>query len=230
MGFIINMNLDIKNNINFQARFDIRKADDIARYVNELYPRVSGRKICSLDSYACNKAALYYKCRGRVFAEYISKIRNVRKSSKSIYKSNNSNFDKCVSYAEVVKKEKAGNCGESAFLARMIAACNGIRNTKIVYLASNDVNLDHYAVYVEDKKPYIIDSWLGIADYVPNVLDKLKSEYRKLAGIGEFTADSSLNFKESHGNYITNDEMVFSEELVNQLIEKYPDLVLKRKK
>ena len=226
----MNINLNIDNNINFQARNPvIKKADDIARHVNALYPRISGTKMYSLDSYACNKAGLNYRCKGKIFSGYRRKIVSVRSLLFKLYKSKKSNLHKCTSYVEAIKDEKAGNCGESSFLARMVAACNGIKNTKIVYLDCQGKNLDHYAVYVDDKKPYIIDSWLGFADYVPNALEKFRGEYRKFVGIDRFTAESELNFVESHGNFITNDKMQYSEKLVNQLIAKYPELVLKQK-
>lgn len=224
------MNINIDNNLNFQARNPvIKKADDIARYVNKLYPRISGTKIYSLDSYAYHKDSLYYKCKGYVFNKYHNKIDNVRYVLRKLYKCKKSNFYKCTSYAEVIKKEKAGNCGESSFLARMVAACNGIKNTKIVYLACEGEDLDHYMVYVNDKKPYIIDSWLGFADYVPNALAKFRSEYSKFIGIDGLSTDSSLYFLESQGNIITNDKMRYSKNLVNKLVEQYPELVLKQK-
>jgi len=221
------MNFEINNNLNFQARNPvIKKADDIARYVNKLYPRISGTKIYSLDSYS---DSIYYKGKGPVLNKYNNKIQNVRGVSKKLYKCKKSNFHKCTSYAEVIKKEKAGNCGESSFLARMVAACNGIKNTKIVYLASEGENLDHYMVYVNDKNPYIIDSWLGFADYIPNALAKFRSEYSKFIGIDGLSTDSSLYFLESQGNIITNDKMRYSKNLVNKLVEQYPELVLKQK-
>ena len=222
------MNFCIDNNINFQARNSvIKKADNIARHVNKLYPRVSGTKMYSLDSYASNKTYFYYKCFGKVFSKYKKKIKHVRNLLKTLYNCEKSNFYKCNFYSELITSEKAGNCGESSFLARMIAACNGIKNTKIVYLDCQGKNLDHYMVYVNDKKPYIIDSWLGFADYVPNALEKFRSEYSKFIDINELTREPSLKFMESQENFITNDKMQFSEILINQLVKKHPEFVLK---
>ena len=77
-----------------------------------------------------------------------------------------------------VERYRLGNCGESAQLAAITAKINGIKDCHITHLYSaNGEDIDHAVLYVNDKKPYIIDAWLGFADYVPNILNRYKNEY-----------------------------------------------------
>lgn len=42
-------------------------------------------------------------------------------------------------------------------------------------------------VYVQNgTKPYIIDSWLGFADYVPNTIKRFQKEFRNISTIERF--------------------------------------------
>lgn len=215
------MRLDINDSVNFYSRNSIiRKADNIARYTNELYPRVSGTKVYSLSHYS-----YLYRLRN-----HHKKINAIRDLSEKIYNCKKSNFHKCVSIIEGIKKYKVGNCGESAFLARIIAECNGIKNTKIAYLEYIIKDQDHYVVYVNDKKPYIIDSWLGFADYVPKALKKYCGEYRNFTLEDDVLNDSWLDFRTTTKNRVTHSRMRFSDKLISQLIEKYPELLLKKSK
>ena len=215
------MQLDINNSINFGSRNSIiRKADNIARYTNELYPRLSNTKVSSLSHYNYLYRLINYR----------KKINAVRDLSEKIYRCKKSNFYKCTSIIEGIKKYKVGNCGESAFLARIIAECNGINNTKIAYLDYNLKDLDHYVVYVDDEKPYIIDSWLGFADYVPKAIEKFCGGYRNFVIDDDVTHDNWLDFTKTTKNCVTHSKMRFSDKLISQLIEKYPELLLKKTK
>lgn len=198
------------NNISFRSRCKtIREADNIARYVNELFPRISGTKIEPLMQ---GNTRCYTPI-------YYSKIRVVRKQSEEIYFSQKPNFQKCSNMIDLIRNKKVGNCGESAFLTRIVAKCNSIKNAKIAYLCYIDKysDLDHCVVYVDDKKPYIKDSWLGFADYIPETIEKYRGVYRKLSNLdNKILQDKGLNFfSESKGNCITHDQMRFSDALMN---------------
>ena len=88
---------------------------------------------------------------------------------------------KILAFIKPIKKYKLGNCGESAQLAAIVAKINGIKDCHIAQICNHEAkDLDHSVLFVNDKKPYIIDCWLGFADYAPNALNKYKTLYNKI--------------------------------------------------
>lgn len=217
------MKLDNSNTVFFQSRDPvIRKADDLARHVNKLFPRISVTKAYCYNNY--DNSMFSYWCSHT--GDNLQKLRNI---TESICKSKKSNFNKCSRFIEAMKKYFAGNCGESAFLARIAAELNGIKNAKLAGLYGYGENMDHSVVYVNDKKPYIIDCWLGFADYVPNAKQRYLSEFRQFIVDEDEQSEfeiSSLNFdiKKSRNAFKS---MRFSEKNITELKEKYPELIVK---
>ena len=79
-----------------------------------------------------------------------------------------------------VSERKRGNCDESAKLALIAAKVNNINDSKLGLLFSLDSKkyLDHIVLCVQNEgNPYIIDPWLGFADFLPNAIQRYKNEY-----------------------------------------------------
>ena len=144
-----------------------------------------------------------------------------------MYDNSESFIEKIKAFLKPVKQYKIGNCGESAQLAAITAKINGIKDCHIAHLIKSDgEDLDHAVLFVNDKKPYIIDSWLGIADYVPNILDRYKNEYYYDFYI---KPDENLTFGtfiDDEFTYFLKDN--FSRKQINKLKKIYPELYIKR--
>ena len=78
-----------------------------------------------------------------------------------------------------IKKNKVGNCGEATLLTAIAAKVNGIKGVYTARLASDKKTLDHELVFINAEKPYVIDTWLGFADYEQNAICRWKNEYKK---------------------------------------------------
>jgi len=159
----------------FNARNpEISYADDIARRVNQCYTRFSSSLI--LDSNNINyfpelKRKLDYDTR---IMRYCLKFKLVSSITLG---------EKLKAITDTIKIFKTGNCRESANLAEIAARTNGIKDCCYagVYIKDNsqNIDLDHAVLLVKNKnKPYIIDAWLGFADYLPNAVKRYKSEFR----------------------------------------------------
>ena len=164
----------IVNNIcstDFKSRNKtIRYADDIARQVNKCYPRISPSIV---DDFK-------YSSKFRNFRFKIKyKLKDcVRGNTNYLFDHADSYIAELLAFIKPVKKYKLGNCGESAHLAAIIAHMNGIKNFHIASLVtSKGKNLDHSVIYVNDVNPYIIDAWLGFADYSSNAKSRFRNEY-----------------------------------------------------
>ena len=88
-------------------------------------------------------------------------------------------------------KSKVGNCHESAILAEIAAKTNGIRNCFVAQIKPHTGRMadthDHAVLYVDSfKRPYIIDAWLGFADYVPNAMERYRKEYSNFFDFEKF--------------------------------------------
>ena len=219
------LDLDSNNNYCFKSRNQvIRNADDLARHVNKLFPRASVTKAYCYDNYDNSRFSYYCSNTGK----NLRKLRNV---TDSICKSKKSNFNKCSRFIEAMKKYMSGNCGESAFLAKIAAEINGIKNAKLAGLYGYGERLDHSVVYVADKKPYIIDCWLGFADYVQNAKERYVTEFR------QFIVDEEKypNFEPRYMYFVTKKSqnafksMHFSKKNIQELKEKYPEFILEKK-
>lgn len=169
----VNSNYSYKN-IKFTSRDEcIRRAGDIAHQVNKAYPRVSPSVV--LDYPNSDKFPELKK-------RYIEKIIQQRnKEAEKLYDlyCTGSLLDKIKVTPDLIRANKLGNCGESARLSALAAKINGIDDFCIGCLDSSDTgDLDHEVLIVnEGKKQYIIDSWLGFADYIPEAVNRYKSEY-----------------------------------------------------
>lgn len=159
-------------NPSFQARNQtIRFADDLARHVNKNFPLVSSTKLHKF------KNGFQRKFSG-VHDRVNDKITNSRFLQRDAIMRNSDDMVAFEEFSKVLKTTNAGNCGELSMLTFVMAKMNKIDNAKLVSMKTDTgKHLDHSVVLVQGKKPYIIDAWLGFADYVPNAIQKYKSEF-----------------------------------------------------
>lgn len=208
------------DNTPFQSRNKtIRFADDIARRVNKCYPRISASKLI------CFENSLYYN-------NYIDNLafiirHGMRFMKDEMYDNSESFYEKIKALIKPVERYRLGNCGESAQLAAITAKINGIKNCHITHLYSaSGEDIDHAVLYVNDKKPYIIDAWLGFADYVPNILSRYKNEYNYNFYIEQ---DEKITFcskiDDEYTDFLKDD---FTRKQTNKLRKIYPNLFIKR--
>ena len=117
------MNITVQQNINFTSRnATIRRADDIARLVNNAFPRISPTKF------------EHIKNKGITLWNLEEKLRNQRVKTNFAIMISNTLIDKISSLLEPIKKNHIGNCAESAELAILTAKANGIKNIKAVII------------------------------------------------------------------------------------------------
>ena len=208
------------NSTKFQSRNQtIRYADDIARHVNKCYPRISATMVNEFVN--------------------INAFRNLKKRLNSETKNNlrdeiSDNYDaadnfigKILAFLKPIKKYKLGNCGESAQLAAIVAKINGIKDCHIAQLCEqNGEDLDHSVLFVNDKKPYIIDCWLGFADYAPNALNKYKTLYSKFFKLEDNKQLAFYtNINDEYTDFLKDD---FTRTQINKLKRIYPELYIKK--
>ena len=79
-------------------------------------------------------------------------------------------------------------------MAEIAAKVNGIKNCYTAQLKPLTDNhgdtLDHAVLYVDSSKhPYIIDPWLGFADFVPNVFERYRKEFSAHFDFDKFGTD-----------------------------------------
>lgn len=170
------MESGLNSKLNFCARNKtIRFADDLAREVNKQFPTFS----LSKTNYWSNR----YKFENLRLGKNKMEKRHRKSFNKlaDIIWSKKKNHTKFSEMMDVIKKSKTANCLERALLALIMATCSGIKNCSIQTLVDNKNRwLDHAVLYVADKKsPYIIDPWLGFADYLPKAFEKYNSEFRQ---------------------------------------------------
>ena len=213
------MKINSVNSTSFQSRNKtIRFADDIARRVNVCYPRVSSTLV---DDFINVKA--FRQCQNRLY-EKISDF--LRKDIGDSFDDADNFIGKILALIKPVKKYKVGNCGESAQLANIVAKVNGIKNCYIASLKTTiGKNLDHSVLYVNDEKPYVIDAWLGFADYVPNAMIRYNSEFKNHFFI---LKGDKLTFKKLNNDFTKVLNQDFSRAQVNKLKKIYPEHVIKR--
>jgi len=203
----------------FQSRNQtIRFADDIARRVNQCYPRVSASNFSDM------KNIDYFK---RMEINLTGKLSDMREDKLDKLFKAKTLKEMLLAIVEPIKESKVGNCGESAELSAIAAKANGIKDCYIVNIKGEyDNDLDHMVLYVNDKKPYIIDAWLGFADYVPNAVNRYKSEFSR-----HFDKDS-LNYKfvfaQKEDGYDYFLDYKFSDNNVALLRRLFPELVIKK--
>ena len=209
-----------KTNFNFTSRNStIRLADDIARKVNNAFPRVSKSKIENFKNYN-SRGFLNFKLR-----EKTSRMRRLKDSR---FNNATHSIQKLLAFLMPVKDAKIGNCAESAQIASIAAKMNGIDNVFIARLRSaTGDSFDHQVLLVQDETPYVIDSWLGFADYIPNVLEKYKGVYRQnfdFSKNNEKGMQFVLDEKDIYDNFLRKN---ISQDDLNTLKRLYPELLVK---
>ena len=214
------MQVDNKNSIRFTSRnATIRFADDIVRKVNQEFPRISSSRVddfLSVKSKPCYQKILWNK---------ILRLRDDRLKEFS-------NVDDFVKKFECllspIKKYKLGNCTESTQLTSIVARLNGIKNSyPALMISPNGFDLDHAVLYVNDEKPYIMDAWLGFADFVPEAKLRYQNEFKKHFEFELAESDDIIfqKYKNVYFNFLTLD---FSNKQMKKLQKTYPELIIKK--
>ena len=206
------------SNLNFYSRNkEIRFADDIARKVNKCYPRVSSSKVI------CWKNSENYP--NLIESLVLKTVYSMRFMRDELYDNAQSFHEAIFAFIEPIKKYKIGNCGESAHLSAIFAKINNIKNAHLANLVNSEgKSLDHFVLYVNNKKPYVIDSWLGFADYVPNALNRYKNEYKQYFDIeNNETITFATRFDDEYTDFFKND---FSKKQIKEILKKLPDIKL----
>ena len=200
------------NAISFNARNkQIRFADDIARKVNKEFPRISPSKI---EGYKLAKK------HENIIETFWNDLHCMRETIKTARRSPKM-LQKIELLFKSIKEYKLGNCGESADLAVIIEKMNGIKNCYHAHLENpHGGDFDHAIVLVKDKKPYIIDSWLGFADYVDNAIKKYQTIYSKYFDFKNYGHKMVIKV----GNYTYNDA-ISPTELAKLKID-HPELLI----
>ena len=208
------------NNVFTSRNRTIRYADDIARKVNKLYPALSTSRVTCYDDYA-----LHPNLQDKIS---MLKIQFVRKMRDKLY-DNAINFTKKIeAFINPVRLYKTANCGEKTHLASIMAKMNGIKNCRLAFLYNaNGRDLDHTVLFVDDKKPYIIDAWLGFADYVPNALQRYQQEYKQFFDIREgYSIGFATKFDDEFTHFFKKD---FTKKQRKEIRKVFPELVLNDK-
>ncbi len=203
----------------FQSRNQtIRFADDIARHVNKCYPRISATMVnefVNINAFRNLKKRLNMEATD-----------NLRCEISNNYDETNSFIGKILAFLKPIKKYKFGNCGESAQLAAIVAKINGIKDCHIAQICNHEgKDLDHSVLFVNDKKPYIIDCWLGFADYAPNALNKYKTLYNKIFKLKDNKLAFYTNINDEYTDFLKDD---FTRSQTNKLRRIYPELYIKK--
>ena len=219
------MQINHNSNINFTARNKtIRFADDIARKINQVYPRISGSNVHDFKFITRNSPLL---------GKLSHKIYYLRENAQHSFQIMQRWEDRIKIIPNAIQKEKHGNCAESAFLAELAARANGIENCyQARCITPNDRRYDHVVLYVKDKKPYIIDPWLGFADYVPKAIERYKKEFRQHFDFDRLRTekmefekvDCYFRMRELEG------DTFFSQKRTKTYQEIFPELVIHKQK
>lgn len=210
------------SNLNFTSRnATIRKADEIARRVNCVFSRVSKSRIENFSNYDA-RGFLNFKLR--------EKTNQMRRLKDYSYRNATHSIQKLLAFMKPVEEKRLGNCAESSQLTAIAAKINGIDNCTIARLRTNDgKSLDHQVLLVQDNPPYIIDSWLGFADYIPQTLDKYRGIYRKNFCINELN-ENKIRFEvDNEDIYDSFLRKTISQEDIDTLKKLYPQLIIKGK-
>jgi len=217
----MSMQVKLINDKTFGARNpQIVYADKMVRHINNTYPRISSTLIAgygNVDKFNNLENAIiydiFYCVRARRWTMFWEAERVI---------------DAVSSFIEPVKKYKRGNCGESAHLSAIFANVNGIKNYHIAGLYSKGekglCDQDHQVLVVDDKKPYIIDAWLGFADYIPNAFLRFKNEFGKYFDINE---GEKFILKETNDSYDQFLNVPFNDDFINEILKKYPEIKMR---
>ena len=211
----------IDNTAFTSRRQTIRFADDIARKSHILYDTVSGSRLACYKNYK-----QFEYLRDCIFM----RTSFMRKMKDKLYNCADNFYKKIEALINPTRLYKVANCGEQSHIASIMAKVNGIKNCHIAHLyKSNGKDLDHAVVYVNDEKPYIIDGWLGFADYVPNALKRYQKEYKQFFDIEQ---GDSIGFASKYDDEFTDllkDN--FTKKQIKTIKRLYPEMkIVKNKK
>ena len=214
------MQISPVNNTNFQARNQtIRFADDIARHVNKCYPRISATKIASFESASC-----FPECLENLTKRIKESVRDERNN---LYDDSYSFLDKIKSFIKPIKKNRVGNCAESAQLSTIAAKVNGIKDCHLAHLYNiKGEDFDHTVVFVNEEKPFIIDAWLGFADYVPKALERYKNEYNYIFEAKPEEKLTFLSYTDDEYTCFLKDN--FTRSQINKIKKIFPEMFIRR--
>ena len=214
---------------NFTSRNQsIRTADRICRMVKTEFPAISTSKVAikvKNDPKYSQFHKLDFDLGHAIWKKVRDKYAPVRDDIISRYKK----------IAELVKLERLVCCDELTRLAALVCAVNGIKSQPLhvkhgsVDTSSPD-SCGHVALAIipdgemrtgarmsDMKDVIVIDPWLDIADYAPNVAQEYKNQYPHLLRIkpGDevFMAPDRFNF-------------VLKEENFKDAREEFPELIL----
>lgn len=219
-------------NINFKSRNPIvRKADKICRMVNTEFSSISSSKLSAKVNSNKKYDKFYQYARGLSY-KLMHKVRD----ELVLYKSDI--IERYKKIAELVKKEHLANCDELTCLAGLICAANGIKSQRLIVHKMENKTLDkksceHVALALTEKGDIkkdvrmsdmkdviIIDPWLGLADYAPNVAQKYKNIFPQY-----------LNLKDDDEVFMVpaNFKFVFQESDFERAREEFPNFVIENK-
>lgn len=214
------MQIDNYSNIKFTSRNKtIRFADDIVRKVNNEFPRISASRV---DDFSSIKSMSYYQLNlwGR-----IERMRDHRDIS---FLCSVGIVEKFSSLINPIKKLKIGNCSESTHLTTLVARLNGVKNCVPTSLYSPEgFDFDHSVLYVNDEKSYVIDAWLGFADYLPEARLRYQKEFRKHFEF-DFADSERMIFQKSKNIYSNFLSREFSKSEIELLRAEFSNLVIKK--
>lgn len=204
---------------NFQSRNQtIRFADDIARRVNTCYPRLSSTTFIDLENSGKFKNSL---------DKLDDRINKMRMYKYDLFDYAKDVVGKSAALIYPIQRYHCGNCGESAHLSAIAAKLNGIRNCYPAMLITKEgKNLDHAVLLVKGEKPYIIDSWLGFADYVPNAMIRFKSEFLQHFDCEPNSKLELVRPPKSYDSFLNRN---FDEKDIEKLRTLMPEVVIKKR-
>ena len=216
------MNISIQQNISFTSRnATIRRADDIVRLSRNAFPMISSSRIDTFKNVSHFNDFLF-KISRELNEERFRRLDKIH--------SHKSTVGKVFVLLKSLKTKKLGNCAEHAEVALLAAKFNGIKKAYLASLFTPDKKpLDHCIILVEDKKPYVIDGWLGFADYVPEAVKRWQKEYNHMLDFAEAKTEKINIIKRRETLYDSFLEKDFSP-LEEEIIKKfYPELILNKK-
>ncbi|MBR5554646.1 hypothetical protein IKU74_01405 [bacterium] len=130
---------------------------------------------------------------------------------------------------------KVGNCGESADLSYLAARANGLKNSYRADLVSPAGDCYDHAVVIVDEKgknPYVIDAWLGFADYLPKAIERYQKDFRQHFDFEKFKTDKIEIVRSEYKYQKVRDfyDREFTVEEVEMIRKMYPQMLLDNKR
>lgn len=247
--------------ISFKSRNEaIRNADRITRAVNSIYPHIS-------ESKSRINIRHFQEIHYPLPICYKFGNLNLKNSNKIDYLRYRSGegIDAFKNIIDMLKNKKIGNCYEEAILAQIIGKINGIKNiypAKIFFNKNSSgcqTQLDHvvsiitekpfkkgYKYNFKNKDAIVIDSWLGITEYIGDYIRRIKTNFidlfsnipdfkyslkglaERAENINQFRQERKKIFKPDF-SFMLHDDDVLPEHYVKILKEEYPELIIKKR-